>query len=766
MVHLAACALALVLPASVPSSEPAGAELDGRELIARYGCASCHAELEAVGVRVAPDLTLSAARLDPEWMAAYIADPRGMHPDTRMPDAIADRDDEDERRKIVRLVTEFLRFVAAEGDDACIQDQGDARRGERLYHEVGCIQCHGPRVPDPTTGEEREPPDGARSLDHVADKWTAPGLAGFLHDPLAHRPGGLMPEMHLSRMEAADIAAYLTPRPAVAEKPEQRHHTFRVGNGGDFYQSEGCASCHGSLWPSNVAPPTARPGRLVEAIDAGREGCMSDRPFDGMRVHSPLYALREGERTAIRSAIEKLDAPRADEAELHATLDAFRCTACHERDGVGGVPATLDGYLATDEPDLGDYARRPPRLDGVGGKLRRTWLERVLYDGASVRPYMKTRMPVFGAENLAHLPELLETVDAEEPLTFPRPEGEKDREARDAARFLLGTTRLGCVTCHRFNAKDGPSFQGIDLVTSPERLRERWFRDALVSPQSRMPGVVMPESWPGGVAVDTETLGGDADAQIGAIWHYLTLGRSAANPRGIDQPRWDVDVEDAPRLYRGRSRVAGFRGIAVGFPEGLHYAFDANNGALAALWRGDFLSVNWNGQGAGNFFPRTKAAELARDVALLPRAESEGRWPQRPVKTEEEPVNPDPEYPRQYGYRFRGYRLDESGVPTLRYALGGVSVEDRTVPAPTGAGVGLDRKLTLTTEAPVALTFRALAGEIQDLGGGAYRSGRVTLRVGEVSRRLRSTGGPLELLLDLDLAAGETVLELSYVLGD
>ena len=88
-----------------------------------------------------------------------------------------------------------------------------------------------------------------------------------------------------------------------------------------------------------------------------------------------------------------------------------------------------------------------------------------------------------------------------------------------------------CVSCHAFNAKRGPSFQGLDLITSPERLRERWFRDFLIAPQSRLPGVVMPESWPGGVAVDDETLGGDTDAQIGAIWHFLTLGRSAPRAR-------------------------------------------------------------------------------------------------------------------------------------------------------------------------------------------------------------------------------------------
>ncbi|MEM1450397.1 MAG: hypothetical protein AAGI22_14870, partial [Planctomycetota bacterium] len=140
--------------------------------------------------------------------------------------------------------------------------------------------------------------------------------------------------------------------------------------------------------------------------------------------------------------------------------------------------------------------------------------------------------------------------------------------------------------------------------------------------------------------------------------------------------------------------------------------------------------------------------------------------PLQPVKTEEEPVNPDPMYPRQYGYRFRGYRLDEGGVPTLRYTLGDVAIGDRSEPVQQGGGVGLARTLTLTAEKPAALTFRALAGPIEDLGGGAYRAGRVTVLVGDVPARLRPMGERSELLLDLDLDPGETRLQLSYGLGD
>ena len=739
---------------AVLAAAPLGAaslDLDGAELVARLGCASCHADLAPAGVREAPDLTLSSARLEREFVEAFLVDPAATHPDSRMPDLLSGRGDAG-RAEAAEALSAYVMSLARGRED--FDEVGDAARGERIYHRVGCVQCHGPRAAAPGTDGIGPMPEGGRALDHVAGKYLLDGLAAFLARPLAHRPAGLMPDMQLTRGEAADLAAYLTGGGRAAGDAPGGADDTTVAAGRALFSELGCASCH--RVPGAAAPP-ARPA--IRAVDAG---CLAPEPPAG----APDYRLDADERAALAAAVAGVWAPRDPAAEIAATMRALRCTACHERAGEGGVPEALDAYLTTDEPELGDAARRPPRLDGVGGKLRRAWTERVLYDGASVRPYMHTRMPVFGVDQVAHLPELLEEVDAAEPLELAPFEGEEEREARDGARLLLGSTRLGCVTCHTFNGREGPAHQGLDLLTTPERLRERWFRDFLLAPESELPGVVMPQSWPGGVAVDDETLGGDTDRQIRAIWHYLRLGTSAANPRGIDQPRWLVDVEGAPRTYRGRSRVAGFRGIAVGFPEGLHYAFNANNGALAALWRGDFLSVNWNGQGAGDFSPRSRAAELARDVALLERVADDEPWPLAPVKTEEAPVNPDPTYPRQHGYRFSGYRMDEGGVPTLRYSVGDVMVEDRTAPVGRGDGFVLGRTLSFETSAPAALTFRALAGEVEDLGEGRFRSGRVTIELPGVSTRLRTFEGGVELLVDIDLEPGTQALEVILELAD
>lgn len=749
--------LAVVSSTVASAQSPSRASLAALEEIAVLGCASCHAELSPAGLRSAPDLLVSVSGLRPSFVAEFIAAPRSVHSATRMPDMLHGLEEE-ERRRTAEAIASFLAersSAHARGTVGIDWPAGAAARGAVVFEHVGCVHCHdAPRGRWAVTGDD--PRDAAgfpvrHDLTHVPGKYTRTGLADFLLRPLSHRPAGLMPDMHLSRAEAADLASYLVPD-GVAPRD---HDPSSLLRGASAFSEYGCASCH-----AGVEEPTSDARAVPLADDLS--GCLALEPPE----HVPDFGLDQEARVRLFVASASAVMARTKEDELRRDMAAFRCYACHERDGAGGIAVSRASALHTTEPDLGEVARRPPDLTGVGAKLRQSWLERVLLDGASVRPYMATRMPIFGADNVGHLPELFETLDEPKPLAFPVLEGDAQREARDAARELLGTTSLGCVSCHRFNAKDGPSFQGIDLITAPERLHERWFREFLIAPQKMLPGVVMPESWPGGVAAHDGLLGGDTDRQIAAIWRFLALGRSARDPRGIAEPPTFIDARGAPRVYRGRSHVAGFRGIAVGFPAAVHYAFDANNGALAAIWSGEFVSVNWNGQGAGDFQPRAKPTEISRDVAILERADQLDGWPKRPVTTEEEPVNADPLYPRQYGYRFRGYGIGEAGVPTLEYDIGDVEVEDRSVPvdgAATGEDrIALERLLTFESRGDVALIMRVATGDIEPLGDGRYRCDGALVVSVAAPARIRPAGDGDELIVELDLEGGTTELELVY----
>lgn len=208
---------------------------------------------------------------------------------------------------------------------------------------------------------------------------------------------------------------------------------------------------------------------------------------------------------------------------------------------------------------------------------------------------------------------------------------------------------------------------------------------------------------------------------------------------------------------------------------GLHYAFDAHNGALAALWRGDFVSVNWNGQGAGDFNPRGRTVDLARDTAFVRLGEPNEPWPLMPLRTKEVRVNPDPTYPWQHGYRFLGYRFDEGRVPTLRYEVDGATVEDRSIVRVLEERPALERTLTLTVAEPVRLHFRLLTGSFQREPSGRLRRGRLALTpppgfdvFGRRFSRPTEEGDvpDQEMLLILDLPVGRTSFTLLYELLD
>ncbi len=457
------------------------------------------------------------------------------------------------------------------------------------------------------------------------------------------------------------------------------------------------------------------------------------------------------------------------------TLTAFNCIACHIRDDFGGVSAERNLLFQTSAKNLGDEARIQPPLTLVGAKLQTVWMKKMLFDAESVRPYMFTRMPQYGEPNLRHLPELFARLDNVEKFEFSLPnseseqekERERARELRDAGRVLLGDKSLYCVACHDFNGKsptNSNGINGIELMTSYQRLKPSWFYRFMRNPVAFRPGTVMPASWPGGKAAHKTILNGDTDRQIEAIWYFLSLGTSAPDPSGIHATETKLAVTNTTRTYRGRSSVAGYRGIAVGFPEKLSYAFNAETGPLTALWRGDFLRVDRSGQGSGGFNPAGKFVALAQDVSFFALTDEKTPWPLRPVMTKEDPVNPDPLYPKNRGYQFKGYYLDDASIPTFMYRSGDLEIEDRSTPGEKGQLVRI-----LSFNAPKAQTiwFRALTGKVEAESKQRFKSPELQLSIPPVPTLLRPTSADKnasELLLKLDIPQGKSKLTFTYEL--
>ena len=151
------------------------------------------------------------------------------------------------------------------------------------------------------------------------------------------------------------------------------------------------------------------------------------------------------------------------------------------------------------------------------------------------------------------------------------------------------------------------------------------------------------------------------------------LGARHAIPRASAVGHGSAGGRSHTRVSRPQSG-GGYRGIAVGFPGGVNYAFNAAERVPAHCGRAICERVLGRPR-RGNFNPKGRAIELAQDVAFYRLAEDDAPWPLRPVMTKDRSI-PDPMYPRNRGYQFGGYQLDKDGVPTFLYRTGAVTIED------------------------------------------------------------------------------------------
>ena len=634
----------------VPAFERFGKQLPPAEakalLVTELNCTQCHHHPDLLP-KGAPVLDGVGARLQPEWLRAFLTNPQKTRPGTTMPDALA-KLPPGKRAQQVDALVHFLVSQKEGWQAPRLGKYSDPHTGGRRFNRIGCAACHA----DPITTERRRNHQSAGlvSLENLAAKYRYAALTDFLLNPLTHRPGGRMPDLQLELQEAADVAAYLMdtldetdnalrgglqPFTAEENKAEQGRQVFR---------QSGCANCHA----------------------LGRHGgALAAKGFDEALAAACTqvdYSLSPVQEEALTAGLPQ---PTVTWRVKH-TLATLNCYACHERKGLGGPVEIQSGHFTGDET-LGNEGRFPPPLTGAGRKLRPAWLGKVLNGTGQLRPYLHTRMPVFGQANVAHLVSDLGAVDVDPDPTIVLSGGEIE-----AGRILLGTEGgVGCITCHALGERQGLAMPGLALNGATDRYQPAWFQENLIAPAKTRPATLMPSFWPDGVAGNQTILDGDTTRQIAAIWSYIAeLGKNPATVEpppgypGFEPGAFEIIPRDRPVVQRTFMEGAGTHAIAVGFPDGVHLAFDAERCRLAKVWRGRFMDAS------KTWFSRRdpSAVPLGRDVKVL-------------AKSEDEPKR-----------HFRGYTLDKSGVPTFLYREGKGEISDRF--EPNGSG-GFKRSTTV-----------------------------------------------------------------------
>lgn len=692
----------------------------GRILIGELGCTACHAGPPALKAKRGPDLSGVGNRVFSDWMRRFLTDPQSVAPGTTMPHVLA-AIDENDRQAIASALTAHLSGLqkpvplpqpgGLNPMPANVHDQGDAARGILLYQRVGCVACHEPlepdtvgRAPDPLSDLDPEdlveagiplpePPFASNPIRQPATKYSRRSLTEFLLVPLHARPSGRMPDMKLKAAEAADIAAALlahdpSPAPSGGEAQQRSSaaSTSLAAEGAAAFTRYRCGACHQSAAvPDAVLQASIeRLPDLASLETARNSSCIAERPVpqdDGLVV--PWYPLDQNQRQSILDALAAIRQAAGDEnhpegdplaiSAVDASLLRLGCVACHERNGRGGVGTDRRPFFETvDRVDLGDEGRLPPRLTAVGERLRKDWLSKAVAGSVSLRPFMHARMPLFPKDAIDGLAESLARADrtrvvpdgvttaTDVPETVPR------AQLIAAGALLLD---LGCIQCHPLGSRSLPGTLGVNLENATRRVEFAWFRRLLLDPMTVRPGTKMPAFF--GETINHSILHGHAESQVAAIWAYLDQDVLDPIPARLIAAAGDFELlpKDRPIVMRTFMKRAGTHAIAVGHPQGVHFAFDADLCRPAEAWRGRFLDARSTWILAKSAPP---ADPLGEDLivfddgttpAVLDALSSESDWPASPAVA-----------------TFLGYSLDQTGVPTFRYRVGDLTLEERILP--------------------------------------------------------------------------------------
>ena len=616
-------------------SENASVE-GGRLLFNELGCANCHDRKTALPSRSGPQIAGATARLNAAWLRDFVADPNAAHQGSGMPQVLHGYEAAD-----IEAVLQYLGSLKPKGSSKLKGSRHtNARRGGELFHSVGCVACHDPEKDfKPGDGIPGEAEFTHRSVvfSDLKAKTSLVHLADFLVDPLKVRPDGRMPHMGLNEDDATDIAAYLfgfessDPRLSPGVKSIVTD-TSAIEHGREVVAEAKCAACH--ELPRDVA---------VEKISlkAAEGGCINPDAVKGI----PHYGLSKAQSAALKKYLAAPVAELSPKEKAALTVQSLNCVSCHERDGLGGPDAARRHYFEGDH-NLGDTGRYPPPLTAVGRKLQTDWLRKVLAGENRVRPYLKTRMPMYGV-SVQHLEELFENADAVHSTQLP---GGDDT----AGRRLLGTVGgIGCITCHRWGERASLGIQALDLSNLGQRIRPEWLYEYLLNPAGYRPGTLMPSFWPGGVASNMSILGGDVAKQIASIYSFAKSGNG--EPEGFPEAgsgEFELVPKDRPIVQRTFMEGVGTHAILVGFPTGVHLAYDGRNGVPAIAWKGRFFDAY------NTWFSRFAPFEKPLESNAI-------RW------------SPLERTGQSASVSFSGYRLEPDGSPVFISTRSGVRIEDR-----------------------------------------------------------------------------------------
>ena len=213
---------------------------EGYHLFEKYGCYACHkVDWFPTSRKPGPSLKGLRSKVRPDWVAAWVANPKAFRPTTWMPqifhlenfapDEVIAKSNYGQGPEVlgaawndtsVAAVTAFVLSRSPEAALPPVPVEGNAERGREVFRVSGCLGCHN-LAPYPGTeaktedlafekhGENEHGPN----LRGVASKVNREWLYAWIKDPAKYWPATRMPNLRLSDQDAADVAAYMVDDP-------------------------------------------------------------------------------------------------------------------------------------------------------------------------------------------------------------------------------------------------------------------------------------------------------------------------------------------------------------------------------------------------------------------------------------------------------------------------------------------------------------------------------------------------------------------------
>jgi len=546
----------------------------GEQLFEQLGCVGCHL-VQGYGdlPKPAPYLRRIRAKVNPQWLQAWIQNPQEYRPHTRMPNFVLKPGE-------APAIAAYLWSATQAESDAWLTEHGPApagidpgnaalvAQGKELADSLGCRGCHG-FAPDEAPARLGKTKDIAPNLSNVADKTDARWIYHWIKDPRGYSPEARMPSLRLTDPEAVALTSYLltlgTPAPAGADGAALQSPQL-IKDGEALVRKYGCAGCH------NI-PGMEQESRIgVELTTFGQKGL--EELFFGNHTDIPntwydwTYNKIKTPRTYETERIEQLMPQfslddedvqslliflksRTDHRTPHAykphdlererklvegrrLVERYNCVGCHVIDNRGGAIRAF----YKEQPTLA-----PPLLNGEGAKVQPDWLFGFLQEPVPLRPWLKVRMPTFGLSDV-ETNALVEYFLAQDKVKIPFVYVNDDGLPADyvkAGAALAAPDVFNCFSCHQrgeIKPEGPPEGWAPDLALARHRLNPDWIVAWLGNPSALMPGTKMPSFYnltddvPDG---PEDILGGNEQKQIEALRDYiLTLHKASEQGAVLD----------------------------------------------------------------------------------------------------------------------------------------------------------------------------------------------------------------------------------------